>query len=185
MSIFKTSWVILRINKIKENEEIATIFTESYWKLNLKLKKSKKEKSIDLGYIVNFEINVRKENSINEIKNIKIKNEFEYNKKSYGIILEYLEILNLIEKNSPLNMNINWIFEIISKINLYNNINIEKLLFSKAKLLNIFWILKSENSNENIKKVLSFIEKNHIDNILKLSWLRDFELDILKKLLKD
>jgi hypothetical protein len=60
-----------------------------------------------LGYIVNFEINVRKENSINEIKNIKIKNEFEYNKKSYGIILEYLEILNLIEKNSPLNMNIN------------------------------------------------------------------------------
>jgi hypothetical protein len=40
------------------------------------------------------------------MKNIKIKNELEYNKYNYEEIFEYLELINFIEKNSPLNMEI-------------------------------------------------------------------------------
>lgn len=184
MSLFKTTWIILKKKSLKENEDFLVVFTNEYWKLNLKAKKTKKEKSLDLGYIINFEVNVKWENNINEIRNIKIKNELNYNNYDYKIIYEYLNILNLVEKNCPLNMQNHWIFEIFNKINSYEIITFEKLLFLKAKILNLLWILKVENKNENIKKVLLFIEKNPIDNILKLKWLNEDEINLLEDLLK-
>lgn len=184
MSLFKTTWIILKKSKLKENEDFLSVFTDEYWKINLKAKKTKKEKSLDLGYIINFEVNVKWENNINEIRNIKIRNELNYNNYDYKIIYEYLNILNLVEKNCPLNMQNHWIFEIFNKINSYDWLTFEKLLFLKAKILNFLWILKTENQNENIKKVLIFIEKSSVDNILKLKWLSENDIYLLENILK-
>lgn len=180
MSIFKTSGIILKKNKIQENKEILTIFCENYWKLNLEYKKSKKEKELDLWYIINFEINVKKENSLSEVKNVKIKNEFNYSKYSFEIIFEYLEFLKVVEELAPFNMEIKEIFNILESINKYENLTLEKLIFSKAKIISIFWILK-DSKNPKIQKILNFIWNNKIDDILKLYWLNQEELNILKE----
>jgi hypothetical protein len=185
MSLFKTTWIILKKKSLKENEDFLVVFTDEYWKINLKAKKTKTEKSLDFWYIINFEVSVKWENNINKIRNIKIKNELNYNKYDYKIIFEYLNILSFIEKNCPLNMQNHWIFEILNKINSYDELTFEKLLFAKAKILNILWILKTENQNENIKKVLLFIEKNSIENILKLKWLSDDDIILFENMLKD
>lgn len=183
MSIFKASWIILKKTKLKENEEIITMFTNEYWKLILKNKISKRQKNLDLWYIINFEISVKKENQINEILNPKIKNEFQYNNKDFSLIIEYLELIKFIENFTPLNMQIIWIYEIFYKINEYKNLTYEKIVFSKVKLLSLLWILKTdENDDETVKKVINFILKNNIDNILKLSWIEEKSLYLLKKI---
>lgn len=183
MSIFKASWIILKKTKLKENEEIVTVFTSEYWKLVLKNKISKRQKNLDLWYIINFEINVKKENQINGILNSKIKNEFQYNNKDFSLIIEYLELIKFIENFTPLNMQILWIYEIFYKINDHKNLTFEKIIFSKIKILSLLWILKNEeNNNEIVKKIINFILKNSIDEILKLSWVDEKNLAILKKI---
>jgi hypothetical protein len=52
------------------------------------------------------------------------------------------------------------------------------------KILNILWLLKIENKNTKIQKILSFIEKQNIKNILKLKWLNEEEKNELNKLTK-
>lgn len=96
MSLFKSSGIILKITSLKENEFLFDVFTYEYGKLKLKAKKTKKEKNLDLGYIINFEVNVKKENTIHEIRNIRIKNEFSYSDTSYEMIYEYLYLLKSI-----------------------------------------------------------------------------------------
>jgi len=171
MSIFKISWIILKIWNLKENEFLFEIFTFEYWKIKLKFKKNKKEKTLDLWYIIDFEVNIKKELSINEAKNIKIKNEFSYLNKDYETIIEYLELLKIINEKCPLNMPIFEIYNLVFQINELENITNEKLIFAKLKLLNILWILFLENKNQQIQKILSFIAKESIKNILRLNWL--------------
>lgn len=183
MSIFKTSWVILKINSLKETEFLFDVFSYDYWKLKLKAKKSKKEKNLDVWYIINFEVNVKKENQIHEIKNIKIKSEFDYLNKDYETILEYLELLKLIDEKCPLSMPIYEIFNILNEINNFENITEEKLIFSKLKILNILWLLPEKHINEKIQKILSFISKESIKNILKLKWLDEKTKVDLKNIL--
>lgn len=183
MSIFKTSWVIIKINSIKNNEFLFDIFSYDYWKIKLKAKKSKKEKSLDIWYIINFEVNVKKENSIHEIKNVKIKNEFDYLNKDYQTIFEYLEILKILNYQCPLNMSIPEIYNILNEINNFENITEEKLIFSKLKILFILWILKIDNEDKNIEKILSFISKESIKNVLKLKWLDEKTKIKLKNIL--
>jgi hypothetical protein len=55
--------------------------------------------------------------------------------------------------------------------------------------LNILWILDIENNNSLLKKILYFINKNKIENILKLTWINEkLENDlknIVDKLISD
>lgn len=185
MSIFKTSWVILKISSIKETEFLFDVFSYDYGKIKLKAKKSKKEKNLDVWYIINFEVNVKKENSIHDIKNVKIKNEFDYLWKNYEIIFEYLELLKLIDEKCPLNMPIYEIFNILNEINNFENITSEKIFFSKLKVFNILWFLPEEHKDQKIQKILSFIGKESIKNILKLKWLDEEIKKDLKSIVKN
>ncbi len=185
MSIFKTSWVILKISLLKETEILFDVFSYDYWKLKLKAKKSKKEKNLDVWYIINFEVNVKKENHIHEIKNIKIKSEFDYLWKDYETIFEYLELLKWIDEKCPFGMPIYEIFHILQEINNFENITSEKILFSQWKILHILWLLPGEHKNEKIQKILSFISKESIKNILKLKWLDEkTKVDLKNVLMK-
>lgn len=171
MSIFKSSWIILKITSLKEQEFLFDVFTYEYGKLKLKAKKTKKEKNLDLWYIINFEVNVKKENSIHEIRNIKIKNEFAYWDKSYEIIYEYLFLLKSVGEKCAYNLPIYEIYNIFCDLNEIQNISEEKILFSHLKILHILWILDISHQNITIQKILSFISKESIKNILKLKWL--------------
>ncbi len=183
MSIFKNSWIILKITSLKESEFLFDVFSYDFWKLKLKSKKNKREKLLDVWYIIDFEINVQKENNINEVRNIKIKNEFDYLWKDYEIILEYLNILKIVDEKCPLNMPIFEIFNIINEVNKFPDITNEKLIFAQIKIYNILWILNIENRDEKIKKILKYIRNENIKNILKLKWLDLKKKEILKNIL--
>ncbi|MDD5770381.1 MAG: recombination protein O N-terminal domain-containing protein [Candidatus Gracilibacteria bacterium] len=184
MSLFKTYGIVLKTTKVKENDFLLDVFCYDYGKLKLKTTKSKTIKTLDIGYILNFEIDVQKQNKIHEIKNIKIKNEFDYLNKNYLIIIKYLELLKIINDKCPLGMPIFEIFNILNEINLTKNITEEKIIFSQLKILNILGVLKQENNNEKIQKVLSFVNKESIKNILKLKGLSEDEKKILEKIIK-
>ena len=72
MSVFKDKAIVLKVDKIAEKDLLYTIFSCDYWKLKVSKKFSKKEKNIDLGYIINFEIITKENVSIHKIKNVKI-----------------------------------------------------------------------------------------------------------------
>ncbi len=171
MSLFKSSGIILKITSLKENEFLFDVFTYEYGKLKLKAKKTKKEKNLDLGYIINFEVNVKKENTIHEIRNIRIKNEFSYSDTSYEMIYEYLYLLKSIWDNCAYNLQICEIYNVFCELNEIQNISEEKIIFSHLKILNILWLLPEIHQNPTIQKILSFIGKESIKNILKLKGL--------------
>ena len=99
MSVFKDKAIVLKVDKIAEKDLLYTIFSYDYWKLKVSKKFSKKEKNIDLGYIINFEIITKENVSIHKIKNVKIKSEFNLeNKRTFSEINIFLEILSLIYK---------------------------------------------------------------------------------------
>lgn len=183
MSLFKSSGIILKISSLKENEFLFDVFTYEYGKLKMKTKKSKKEKNLDVWYIINFEVNVKKENTIHEIRNIKIKSEFDYNNKNYDTIYEYLFLLKNISDRCPYNMPIYEIYNIVYSLYQLEYISEEKIIFSHLKILSILWILNENSNNSVVKKILSFIWKESIKNILKLKWLDESLKNELKTLL--
>ncbi len=184
MFVFKTSWIILKINKLKENEFLICVFSYDYWKLNLKTNLSKNKKSLDIWYIINFEIYHKKELSINEIKNIKILKEFNYNNKDYEIIILYLNLLKYIFDGTSFNNPIFEVYNTIYFLNNYENITPQKIILTQLKIKNIFWELWVESKNQDIKKILNFISKQNIKTLFKIEQLDFNILDELKKLIK-
>lgn len=183
MSSFKDKAIILKIEKIWEKELLYTLFTNDFWKIKANKKFSKKEKNLDLGYIINFEIVTKENVSIHKIKNVKIKSEFNIeNKKSFSEINIFLEILSLIFKET-----MNWvpnkeIFFIMEEINKKENIDEIKLILAKIKIKFLFWILGINHKNEIIEKILKFIYNHKVSEIFKLKWITDDLKEILKKL---
>lgn len=183
MTVFKTKWIILKIDKIKDKDLLFNIFTKDYWKIRANKKFSKREKSLDSGYLINFEIHTKPNSQIHKIRNIKILSEFNLNKdKSFDELNKYLEILAILYKEYPDWLKNNWIFEIIEEINSNKKIDENKLILAKLKLISQIWNLKTENDNLTIKKILKFISNSNIKDILKLTWISwelKKELDLL------
>jgi len=173
MSIFKNQWIIIKIKKLEEKNNLYTIFTSDYWKIicNKKLKSS--EKTLDLGYFINFEIDVKPWVNIFNIRNIQILSEFNSLWQKYSIIENFMILLNIINKKLPEKLENKLIFSTLVEIIKYKNINSVKLILSQLKILNILWFLDLENKNLTIKKILHFINKNKIENILKLTWINE------------
>lgn len=181
MSLFKTKAIILKISKVKEKDFIYDIFTYDYGKIKAQ-KKNEKEKTLDLWYIINCEIETKETKDIHKIKNLKIKSEFYYENKDFSTINEYLNIISIIYKEIPFWVEFKDMFELIEYINEKKDIDEIKLILSRLKTIDLIWELKIENDNPTIKKILKFINKNKIKDILKLSWI-DTELkEKLKKL---
>ena len=179
MSVFKDKAIVLKVDKIAEKDLLYTIFSYDYWKLKV----SKKEKNIDLGYIINFEIITKENVSIHKIKNVKIKSEFNLeNKRTFSEINIFLEILSLIYKESAVWIQNKEIFHLVEEINKKENIDKTKLILAKLKAKAIFWILNTENSNLIISKILKFVFHNKIIDIFKLKWINSELEEILEKL---
>lgn len=179
MSVFKSKWIILKISKVKEKDFIYDVFTYDYGKIKVQKKDTKKEKSLDIWYIANFEIETKEWKDISKAKNIKIKSEFKYEWKEFKIINEYLNIIWLIYKKIPYWLPFSDVFEIIEVLNEKKELDETKLILAKLKILDYFWDLKIENEDKTIEKILKFINKNKIKEVLKLSWIDEY---LIKKL---
>ncbi len=182
MSIFKTKWIILKIQKINNWEFLYTIFTKEYWKIKCNKKLSKKEKTIDLWYIVNFEITTKENSSIHKIRNIKILSEFLVENKSFKELNVYLTILAIILNKTPNWLPISELFELVEILNNFVNIDLILLNLIRLKTISIFWELNENHKNNIVAKILKFININKIDRILKLTWINESiekELEII------
>jgi hypothetical protein len=171
LSIFKTKWIILKIHKIKPWEFLYTIFTREYWKIICNKKISKKEKTLDLWYLINFEIITKEELSIHKIKNIKIISEFSNDKKTFYELNTYLTILSIVLNKTPKWIAIYEMFDLLELLNSTNTINEIKLILFKLKIISIFWELNEKHKNKTVWKILKFINSNKINNIIKLTWI--------------
>ena len=181
MSVFKTQGIILNQKKIKDKEFIYTLFTKDFWKICANKKFSSKEKNLDIGYIINCEIETKQNREIHKIKNIKIKYEFLNQKRNFSEINLYLELLGYINKNLGDGIIVPEIYTIFETINKASNINENKLILTKLKLKNILWELPSQNKNPTLTKILKFIHNNPIQTILKLKIDKNIK-DELKKI---
>lgn len=185
LSIFKDKAIVLKIEKtLKINDDsftktndkefLYTLFTKTYWKIKASKKYSKTEKSLDIWYNINFEIITSEKSKIHKIKNIKIKNEFNINKdKNFYEINKYLEIIALIYREIPEWVAFEEIYEIIEIINEKENIDEIKLILTKIKIKSLIWILNINHNDEIIKKILKFINNSKIENILRLSGIKE------------
>jgi recombinational DNA repair protein (RecF pathway) len=180
MSIFKSKWIIIKIDKMKPGEFLYTIFTKDYWKIRCNKKLSKQEKTLDLGYLINFEIYTKENVSIHKINNIKIISEFNHENKSFTELNNYLGILAIVLNKTPTGSPVYELFELLETINHINDINETKLILFKIKIISIFWELNETHNNETVQKILKFINANKIERILKLTWINEDVLSLLK-----
>lgn len=187
MSIFKTQWVILKIKKQEEKNNLYTIFTADYWKILTSKKLVLKEKTLDLGYLINFEIEVRQWVNIHKIKNIKIIWEFNSFWKQYSIIHSFLELLNIVNTKLPEKLThleiYNTLETLIKYENLtWNELSNQRIILIQLKLLQLLWTLDIEHKNTTIKKILHYINKNRAGEILKLTGISEEIEKVLEKI---
>ena len=188
MSIFKTQWIILK--KIHKSKDLMyIIFSTDYGKIAVVSKNSNKEKKLDIWYNISFELKTKWEKELFQIRNIKIISEFNYLNFSFKVINNYSLMLSLVFKLAPEKKQIFNIYEIIEKINNETKNNIEenkintKIILASLKILNIFWLLNSENKNIEIKKVLNFINNNNFSRISLLVWISEESLENFEKII--
>ena len=172
MATFKDKAIVIKVKKIWEKDLLYTLFSYEYGKIMVSKKFNKKEKNIDLWYIINFEITTKENISIHKIKNVKIFFEINF----------YLEILSLILRETidwVQNKEIFWIIELLNKKEKIDEI---KLILAKIKIKFLFWILWIEHKNQTIEKILKFSYNHKINDIFKLTWINEDLKNILEKL---
>ena len=188
MSIFKSKWIILKINKniwasqdTKSNawEFLYTIFTKDYGTILCSKKRSKSEKPLDLWYTINFEIITKEHASIHKIKNIKISSQFVPENTSFWILHGYLWILQKVLTKFPAWVPNYELFELLELLNTQTSIDTHTLLLFECKIVAMSWELQEENSDQTIQKILKFVHNNKISTIIKLTGITD---EIEKKL---
>jgi hypothetical protein len=183
LPIFKDHWIVLKIEKTRDKDLLYTIFTKEYWKIKANKKFSKKEKTLDLGYIINFEIHTKEWKNIHKIHNIKIKSEFNTLKdKNFAELNTYLEILGKIHNEIPDWLQNKEVFKLIEIINSHKKIDETRLILAKIKLKAILWELKIENYDKVIEKILKFVTNSKIEDILKLKGISEEIKEKLKKI---
>lgn len=184
MSIFKTQWIVIKSKKISEKNNLYTIFTSDYGKILCNKKFSTREKPLDSGYLINFEIEVKEWINIHKIKNIKILWEFNSFWKDFSLINNFLQLLNIIDKKVPEKLENREIFQTLENVVRYKDLSTTKIILIQLKIYNILWILDLEHPNPTIKKILSFIHKNKSWEILRLSGINQEIERELEKIIK-
>jgi len=173
LSIFKTTWIILKIDKVWIKDFIYTIFTSDYGKIKANKKLSNKEKALDIWYLINFEIETKDKRDIHKIRNVKIKKEFLNKPRNFEEINNYLMFLNIIYTKIPDWVAVSEVYDICEKINNFDKLDSIKLILSKLKIINITWELNLEHKNIMVSKILKFIHNSKIDDILKLNGINE------------
>ena len=182
MYYFKAEWIILQIKKISEKELLYKIFFKEYGILMVKKQKKTREKWLDIWYHISTEIITHDtdKQTIPTITNIKIKNYFSSDWKNHKSIMSFLLVLMYVEDILPLwtpnDTLYNWILIFLT---LQDAISPTSHLLFKLKVRNYNWELISHHQDQDIRKILQFIENNSMQDILKL---RKIPEDIEKKL---
>lgn len=181
MHIFKIKGIVLQIQKSGKEENILTVFSEEYGKIKVQKKAKTKEKPLDIGYVFSSEIIQKEKQAIHTIRNIKVKEIFDYHDKSYESISLYLEFIWSILKHSPDWVQIKEIYKVGELINSIHDISTQELILWRLKILNIFWLLPDTcEENPIIQKILKFIHGNKFEKILKLQKLDNELLEVLQ-----
>ena len=140
MSLFKNKWIIIKIDKDFQKDFIYHIFTYDYWIIKCNKKISKKEKSLDIWYLVNFEILTKSWINIHKIKNIKII--WEQNTlKDFKEINTFLELLSFVYIKIHSREPFFEVFNIIEFIILDNKINLDRIILANLKIIDLLWEL--------------------------------------------
>lgn len=172
MSIFKDKAIVLKMQKNWDKDIIYTLFSFEYGKIRANKRYAKKEKNLDLWYIINFEIITKENVSIHKIRNIKIIWEFDTeNRKNFQEIHTFLEILTLIYKEIPDGVQNKEVFSVIEEIHKTKDINYQKLLLSQLKIMMLFWIINIQQNDLTIEKILTFMNNSKIKDIFRLQKL--------------
>jgi len=166
MNYFSCRWVIVKVTVFQDGLLLFDVFTLEYGLLKLKAKRSKQKKSLDIGYSIAFEVQVKKENDIHEIKNIKTRGEFAYIWQPYDSIMTYLELVGTVLK-VPRNIQIQEIYHILHMVSTSELANIY-VLFAHVKILAIMGVTLASHEVQ-IQKIFKFIGENSFLRICKLT----------------
>lgn len=182
MWVFKASGVILKIHKWRDGNFLYTIFSDAYGKIMCSKKYSKTEKTVDIGYVANFEIITKNKSNIHSIRNIKIISELSFHDKSFSQLNSYLELIALIFTTTAPWVANREIFSLIPSIHkVQEKPDIAcKLTLTKLKYIDISWDLDINHSDPTAQKILWFIHRSSIQDILKLTGI-SHEIEILLK----
>ena len=183
MSIFKSKGIVLKKISVGEKDILYDIFTYDFWRIKAKKKPKTREKNLDIWYIINFEIETKEGKDIHRIRNIKIKSEFPYEWKSFLDIHEYLKFLHTIILYIPQGIGVKEVFDIVEKVNDKKTINAFKVHLARLKILDIVGVLGTQHSNDEVRKIVEYVRKNKIDDILKLKCENEEILTIIAQIL--
>lgn len=178
MAIFKDKWIILYRKKQSKWNDIYFVFSASYWKIVCSKKPSKNEKNYDIWTEISMEIEVKEGINIHNIRNLKIKKEFNYEGKTYSTLENLLKILAYTKQNSPDGIENPLLYKTLEQIYI-PTINETKLILIKLKIYHALWVLNIFHENETISKILKFISVSTPEKIMKL---KDIPEDIKKEL---
>jgi hypothetical protein len=156
-----------------------TIFTQEFGKIFCQKKFSKREKALDIWYMIQVEIETKEDKKVHKMRNIKILSDFAPQNRDFWVLNSYLEMLAMILRLSPDGLQIYQVLEIVETIHDYENITEEKILLAKLKLSQIYWNLWLDHKNQTLQRILWFIHKNNFSEIVRLSGLNE---DIKKDL---
>ena len=169
MSIFKTEWIVIQVWKYSENELYYKILFRDYGILTVKKRKKTREKPVDTGYFIHWEIITHGGKSVHTIWNIRIQSFFETKDRTYSEIESFLKILSLVKKELP-----EWsphyeIYDMLADaIDSQETLNIDKLILTHIKVIACLWNLWESHSDETVSKILKFIHGNKYSQIMRL-----------------
>lgn len=182
MSVFKDSAIVLKIQKLDEKKLLYQVFSRDFWKISVTKNYSKKEKNIDLGNLVNFEIVTKETANIHRIKNVKIISSFNTQQKSFSLLNSYLEVLYKVHKEFQAGVANREIFELLSSLNQNEKLREVDLLLATLKIDSIEWVLQNNHNNPQIQKILSFIQRENFRTIMKLWGFTESVINELKQI---
>lgn len=184
MSYFRSKAIVLKKTKYGEKEFLYSLFSYDYWKIDVLKKKAAKEKPLDIGYDINFEVYSQNNNTLSRIANIQIIDEFDPTKHDFETINEYLSLIFMVYTKTAKNLPIYEIYILLNELH-KTTISKEKIIIAKLKLKEILWELPLENSDNTIKKILHYIHNNSARNCLRLKDVSDIHTIELLKIIWD
>ena len=184
MSYFRSKAIVLKKTKYGEKEFLYSLFSYDYWKIDVLKKKAGKEKPLDIGYDINFEVHSQNNSKLSRIANIQITHEFDPTKHDFETINEYLSLIFMAYTKTTKNLPIYEIYILLNELH-KTSISKEKIIIAKLKLKEILWELKTEHDDEIIKKILHYIHHHNAKNCLRLKNISDLHMMELLKIIWD
>ena len=181
MSFLKSKAIVLKKKRMSDKEFIYTVFSYEFGKIDCKKKVSSKEKPLDIGYDINFEIFWKNAQSLATIRNINILHELKSQDQNYETIFSFMQLMHEIDKNTEKWIPVYAIYELMHELH-QKKITLDHVILAWLKLKHILWILPGEHENQTVQRILNFIYKNPIQRVLLLVGIEPDIQKMLKEL---